>query len=167
MKKLLIWSRVPYYNHCPYRFCYHRAKKYHPSRCPLSTLYLRQNLICPPASCLYLKELFISKGTVEHTSNCEFLLKIYHFPSFWKSLSSTKRTNTPTLSAIDTLTIADRGQGSLNADVSGNTLPFVSQPINNMGLINKGWYGMFIACGIWCLADVSSVSPSSEQTGVL
>ena len=23
---------------------------------------------------------------------------------------------------------------------------------------------MFIACGIWCLADVSSVSPSSEQT---
>ena len=25
---------------------------------------------------------------------------------------------------------------------------------------------MFVACGIWCLADVSSVSPSSEQTGV-
>ena len=23
---------------------------------------------------------------------------------------------------------------------------------------------MFIACGVWCLADVSSVSPSSEQT---
>ena len=23
---------------------------------------------------------------------------------------------------------------------------------------------MFVACGIWCLADVSSVSPSSEQT---
>ena len=22
---------------------------------------------------------------------------------------------------------------------------------------------MFVACGIWCLADVSSVSPSSEQ----
>ena len=34
----------------------------------------------------------------------------------------------------------------------------------NMSLINKGWYGMFVACGIWCLADVSSVSPSSEQT---
>ena len=33
-----------------------------------------------------------------------------------------------------------------------------------MGLINKGWYGMFVACGIWCLVDVSSVSPSSEQT---
>ena len=26
---------------------------------------------------------------------------------------------------------------------------------------------MFFACGIWCLADVSSVSPSSEQTGGL
>ena len=24
---------------------------------------------------------------------------------------------------------------------------------------------MFVACGIWCLADFSSVSPSSEQTG--
>ena len=23
---------------------------------------------------------------------------------------------------------------------------------------------MFVACGIWCLVDVSSVSPSSEQT---
>ena len=33
-----------------------------------------------------------------------------------------------------------------------------------MGLINKGWYGVFFACGIWCLADVWSVSPSSEQT---
>ena len=22
---------------------------------------------------------------------------------------------------------------------------------------------MFVACGIWCLADVSSISPSSEQ----
>ena len=28
-------------------------------------------------------------------------------------------------------------------------------------------HGMFVACGIWCLADVSSVSPSSEQTGEL
>ena len=28
----------------------------------------------------------------------------------------------------------------------------------NMGLINKGWYGMCVACGIWCLAGVSSVS---------
>ena len=34
----------------------------------------------------------------------------------------------------------------------------------NMGLINKRGYGMFVACGIWCLADVSSVSFSSEKT---
>ena len=33
-----------------------------------------------------------------------------------------------------------------------------------MGLINKAGYGMFVSCGIWCLADVSSVSPSPEQT---
>ena len=26
---------------------------------------------------------------------------------------------------------------------------------------------MFVACGIWCFADVSSVSPSSEQIGGL
>ena len=30
--------------------------------------------------------------------------------------------------------------------------------------LNIKLYGMFVACGIWCLADVSSVSPSSEQT---
>ena len=88
--------------------------------------------ISSPKSNMPASEPFISKGTVEHTSNCEFLLKIYHFPSFWKSLSSTKLTYTPTLSAIYALlTISDRGQGSLNADVSENTLPFVSQSINN------------------------------------
>ena len=32
------------------------------------------------------------------------------------------------------------------------------------GFDQHGWYGMFVACGIWCLADVSNVSPSSEQT---
>ena len=26
---------------------------------------------------------------------------------------------------------------------------------------------MFVACGIWCLADVSTVSPSSEQTKIV
>ena len=31
-------------------------------------------------------------------------------------------------------------------------------------MINKGWYVMFFACMVWCVADVSSVSPSSEQT---
>ena len=32
------------------------------------------------------------------------------------------------------------------------------------GFDQQGWCGTFVACGIWCLADVSSVSPSSEQT---
>ena len=35
------------------------------------------------------------------------------------------------------------------------------------GFDQQGWYGMFVACGIWCLADVSSVSPSSEQTDLI
>ena len=34
----------------------------------------------------------------------------------------------------------------------------------NMGLINKGWNSMIVACGIWYLADVSSVSPLSAPT---
>ena len=89
------------------------------------------NTISSPKSNTSASEPFISKGTVEHTSNCEFLLKIHHFLSFWKSLSSTKLSYTPTLSAIYALTISDRGQGGLNADVSENTLPFVSQSINN------------------------------------
>ena len=89
------------------------------------------NTISSPKSNMPASEPFISKGTVEHTSNCEFLLKIHHFLSFWKSLSSTKLSYTPTLSAIYALTISDRGQGGLNADVSENTLPFVSQSINN------------------------------------
>ena len=71
-------------------------------------------------------EPFISKGTVEHSSNCEFLLKIYHFLSFWKLLSSTKLTYT----GPNVLRYL-RTNLSLNADVSESTLPFVSQSINN------------------------------------
>ena len=73
--------------------------------------------ISSPKSDMPPSEPFISKGTVEHTSNCEFLLKIYHLPSFWKSLSSTKLTYTPYQIEV-----------SLNADVSVNTR---SQSINN------------------------------------
>ena len=43
--------------------------------------------ISSPKSDMPANEPFISKETVEHTSNCEFLLKIYNFPSIWKSLS--------------------------------------------------------------------------------
>ena len=39
-----------------------------------------------------------------------------------------------------------------------------AQHLSVYGFDQQGWYGMFVACGIWCLADVSSVSPSSEQT---
>ena len=60
-----------------------------------------------PKSDIPASEPFISKGTVEHTSNCEFLLKIYHFPSIWKSLSWTKLA--ATLSSIYALTTSDRG----------------------------------------------------------
>ena len=86
--------------------------------------------ISSPKSDMLASEPFISKGTVEHASNCEFLLKIYHFPSFWKSLSSTKLTYTPTLSAIYALNHI-RSRLVLNADVSENKLPFVIQSINN------------------------------------
>ena len=86
--------------------------------------------ISSPKSNMPASEPIISKGTVEHTSNCEFLLKIYHFPSFWNSLSSTKLTYIITLSAIYALTVSGQEQGSLNADVSENTLPFVSQSVN-------------------------------------
>ena len=121
MKKLQIWSRVPYYNHCPCRSCYHRAKKYHPNRCPLSTLYLRQNL----------KELLSILQTV---SSCS------RYTTFFLFGSRFHRQNLPippTLSAIYALTISDRGQGSLNADVSENTFPFVSQSINNFSDYDK------------------------------
>ena len=43
---------------------------------------------------------FISKRTIEYSSNCEFLLKIEHFLAFWKSLSLTKLTYTPALSSV-------------------------------------------------------------------
>ena len=81
-------------------------------------------------------EPFISKGNVGHASNCEFLLKIYHFPSFWKSLSSTKLT--PTLSAIYAL--PHQIEVSLYADILENILPFESQSINNFS-----GYDIFIA----------------------
>ena len=86
--------------------------------------------ISSPKSNMPSSKPIMSKGTFEHTSNCEFLLKIYHFPSFLNSLSSTKLTYIPTLSAIYALTVSGQEQGSLNADVSENTLPFVSQSVN-------------------------------------
>ena len=82
--------------------------------------------ISSPKSNMPASEPFIPKETIEYSSNCEFLVKIYHFLPFWKSLSSTKLAHTQTLSAeIYALTLV------FNVDVSENTLPFVSQSINN------------------------------------
>ena len=109
-----------YYNHCPCRFCYHRAKKYHPKRFPLPTL------LSSPKSDMPASEPFISKGTIEHSSNCEFLLKIYHFLSFFEVPFIDKTHLFPKALRSDLST-----KLSLNVDVSENTLPFVSQSINN------------------------------------
>ena len=81
--------------------------------------------ISSPKSDMPASEPFISKGTIEHYSNCEFLLKIYHFLSFWKSLFD------KTYLYKKALRSDLRTNLSLNADVSENTLPFVSQSINN------------------------------------
>ena len=128
MKKLLTRSRVPYYNH--YRsvsFLLPSYEEIPPESLPAF------DIISSPKYNMPANEPFMSKGTVEHTSNCEFLLKIYHFPSFWKSIPFIDKTYLypNALSAIYPLAISDRGQGSLNADVSENTLPFVSQSIDN------------------------------------
>ena len=87
--------------------------------CFPETLYLRQNLICPPASRLYLKGLLNILQTV---SSCSRYTIFFLFGSRFhrqnlpipKHFRSDLRTNL-----------------SLNADVSENTLPFVSQSINN------------------------------------
>ena len=110
---------VSYYNHCPCRFCYHRAKKYHPKLFPLPTLYLCQNLICPPASRLYLNELLSILQTV---SSCS------RYTTFFLFGSRFHRQNLLYPSALRSDLRTNR---SLNADVSENTLPFVSQSINN------------------------------------
>ena len=98
-------------------------KKYHLNCCPLPTLYLRPNLICPPASRLYLKELLSILQTV---SSCS------RYATFLLFGSRFHRQNlpTPTLSAIYALT-PYQIEVSLNADVSENTLPAsVCEPNN-------------------------------------
>ena len=83
-----------------------------------STVYLRQNLVCPLASRLYLSELLSIVQTVSSCSRytTSFFLKVafidktYLYPNALRYL---------------------RINLSLKADVSKNTLPFVSQSINN------------------------------------
>ena len=58
-------------------FCYHpTCEELPPEALPAS------DTISSPKSDIPASELFISKGTIEHFSNCQFLLKIYHFSFF-------------------------------------------------------------------------------------
>ena len=83
-----------------------------------------------PKSDMPASEPFISKGTIEHSSNCEFLLKIYHFFFFLEVAFIDKTYLYP--NALGNALRSDLHTNfSLNADVSENTLPFVSQSINN------------------------------------
>ena len=55
--------------------------------------------------------------------------------------------------------LVDRGQGSLNADVSENTLPFVSQSINNFS--DYDWTGSVPLCPLmfsWALSHMILLS---------
>ena len=62
--------------------------------------YIFAKILYAHSRAVYLKKLLSILQT-------EFLLKIYHFPSIWKSLSSTKLA--PTLSSIYALTTSDGG----------------------------------------------------------
>ena len=92
----------------------------------------------------------------------------YHFLSFWKSLSSTKLTYTQTLSAqIYALTLG------LNADVSENTLPFVSQSINTTLVTmtyHKAMTGSVPLCPLmfsWCLPVTGGLTSTSHSASTL
>ena len=84
--------------------------------------------ISSPKSDMPASEPFISKtkGTIEHSSNCEFLLKIYPFSFVLEVAFIDKTYLYPNALRSDLPTNL-----SLNVDVSENTLPFVSQSINN------------------------------------
>ena len=128
MKKLLIWPRVPFYNHCPFRFCYHRAKKYHAKLCCCCCCccccwsasrfrhyifakiwYARQRAVCIWKNYWTFFKLWVLAQDIALSFFLEvaFIDKTYLYPN-----------------ALST-------NISLNADVSENTLPFVSQSINN------------------------------------
>ena len=84
-----------------------------PEALPAPALYLRQHLICPPASRLYLKELLTILQTV---SSCSRYTTFFLFGSRFHRQNALRYLYTNL---------------SLNADFSENTLPFVGQSINN------------------------------------
>ena len=93
--------------HCPRRFCYHRAKKekHHSNRCPLPTLDLLQNLVCPPASRLHLKKQLLSIGlSIFQTVSFAHDIAL----SFYLEVAFIDKT-APMVSAISALTTSDRG----------------------------------------------------------
>ena len=83
--------------------------------------------ISSPKTDMPASEPFISKGTIEHSANCEFLLKIYPFFFVLEVAFIDKTYLYPNALRSDL-----RTNLSLNADVSENALQFVSQSINNL-----------------------------------
>ena len=83
------------------------------------------NTISSPKSDMLASEPFTSKRTVEHSSNCEFFAQDIPLSFFLEVAFRGKTYLYP--NALRCL----RTNLCLNADVSENTLPFVSQSINN------------------------------------
>ena len=85
--------------------------------------------ISSPTSYMPASEPFISNETVEHTSNCEFLLKIYHLPSFG---SRFHRQNLPQRSPLFTHK-PHQIEVSFMRTTRKSYFRFESQSINNFG----------------------------------
>ena len=83
--------------------------------------------ISSPKSDMPASEPFISKGTIEHSSNCEVVLAQDIPLSFVLEVAFIDKTYLYPNALRSDL----RTELSVNADVSENTLPFVSQSINN------------------------------------
>ena len=87
--------------------------------------------ISSPKSDMPDSEPFISKGTIEHSSNCEFFAQDIPLSFVLEVAFIDKTCLYPNALRSDL-----RTNLSLNADVSENTLPFVSQSINNFSDYN-------------------------------
>ena len=99
MKKLLIYDRGFRFITLSVSFLLPSCEETPPESLPAS------DTISSPKSDMPVGEPCISKETVEQSSNCEFLLKIYLFLLFGSRFHQlTKLTYTPTLFAIYALT---------------------------------------------------------------
>ena len=77
-------------------------------------------------------ESFIPDGTVEHTSHCGFSCLFFFEVAFINKIYPNALSHFPF--TRHSLTTSD--QGSLEADISENTLPFEGQSINNFSGID-------------------------------